>query len=83
MNAFFLQTLGSNQSFRLLSLKLYSCLKSNSTAMQDFRNLSVYKFMLHLEPIITCSLRTVKKFQVYGGKIKQEDGFDKPWTRLL
>lgn len=51
--------------------------------MQDFRNLSVYKFMLHLEPIITCSLRTVKKFQVYGGKIKQEDGFDKPWTRLL
>lgn len=69
MNAAFLQTLESKpQSFRLLSLKLYSCLKPNSTSMQDFCNLSFYKFILHLEPVITCSLRIVKTFHVYGGK---------------
>lgn len=35
--------------------------------MQDFCNLSSYKFILHLE-LITCSLRTVRKFHVYQGK---------------
>lgn len=51
--------------------------------MQDFCNLHSNKFILHLEAIITCSHRTVKRFHVYEEKRKDRDGFDKPWTRHL
>lgn len=72
MNAFFLQALKSNPRVSVLSLKLYSCLKHSSSALQDFCNLSFYKFILHLEPIITCSLRTVKRFHTYEARERRE-----------
>lgn len=49
--------------------------------MKNFCNLSFKKFILHLETIITFSLRTVKICHVYEEKIEAGDGFDKFWTR--
>lgn len=51
--------------------------------MQDFCNLSFNKFILHLETIIACSLRAVKKFHVSEEKRKDRDGFDESGTRHL